>query len=436
MCTRTAALIVLLSIALAHGSGSAQQAPDETLSTCVTQVVHEARSEGAKAYGAPTVDFLLVGEHRAYDYQLPHDGCFGFVAIGHRQVQHLDLTLYAPSGRILSHSSERDAHAYARFCGHAGRKFIVEVRMLDGEGEFHLVPLWNGPPTLRSLRSTINQCMEAGAPRPNPVDVGPEPLGPPLDVQLLTVTRKLATEGYRLENGLLFGGLPERRREGRRIRLEADHCYALAAVGDAYVADIDLRLLAVRETPAVVAMDVTRKRDAIVKVCPDESDTYVLDVRMYSGGGHYVVQSFGLIESKAAAKVGVEGGMRIPYAETVARLRRLGMEAEPLTWGLVKPGEAQEVPLSLAKGNCYAVAAIATQDFAGGDIDMSLLDAHGGFAAGEQGSSPNPLVFQCADEDAVYKAVVRSHGIRRPGRFMLLLGKEAPRKQEPIEVTL
>src|SRR5207249_142424 len=116
--------------------------------------------------------------------------------------------------------------------------------------------------------------MSTGTARPDPVDVGPEPLGPPIDIELSTVTRELESLGYRLEGNVLAGGLPEHRRELRRLSLEAGQCYALAAVGDGDVEDIDLRLLSIAESAALVAADMTRRRDAVVKVCPEHAGAY------------------------------------------------------------------------------------------------------------------------------------------------------------------
>jgi hypothetical protein len=149
---------------------------------------------------------------------------------------------------------------------------------------------------------------------------------------------------------------------------------------------------------------------------------------MYRGGGNYVVQSYRLLEPDHASSVGIEGGTRIPYGETIARLRSIGMNTEALTWGMLRPGDAQAVPLQLSADHCYAVAAIASPDFGGGDLDMSLVDEQGRFAAAEQGPNPHPLVFHCPKRSAVFKAVLRGHDIRRPSRFLLLLGKDMPAK--------
>jgi hypothetical protein len=385
--------------------------------------VNAARDQGARPSGTPIVDFLLSGDHRTYSYSLPQDGCLGFLAVGHRQVQHLGLALYAPSGRVLAHDQARDAHAYARFCGEGGRRFVVEVRMLDGDGEFHLVPLWNAPPALDALESSMASCMHTGDPRPELVDVGPEPLGPPIDVELSAVAKRLGALGYRLEDGLLFGGLPERRREVRRVALDSGRCYALAAVGDGDVEDIDMRLLSVADSASLVAADVTRRRDAVVKVCPEQSGMYVLDVRMYRGSGNYVVQSFGLTEPTQPMPAGVDGATRIPYAEIAAQLVARGMQATPLSWGLLQPETRQSVPVRMRPGQCYALSAVPTSDFAGGDLDMSLVDESGAVRAAEIGPNPNPLLFHCSEQGGLMRAVLEAHQIRRPSRFLLVLGE-------------
>jgi hypothetical protein len=421
---RIKALLVLL--ALVQATRARAESPSQpTLEACTERVANAAREQGARPTSPRVVDFLLSGDLRSYSYSLPERGCLGFLAVGHRQVQHLGLAIYAPSGRLLVQDQARDAHAYARFCGEGGRRLVVEVRMLDGDGEFHLVPLWNAPPTLEALEPVMASCMHTGDPRPELIDVGPEPLGPPIDVELSSVAKRLGALGYKLEGDLLYGGLPERRREVRRVALDGEHCYALAAVGDGDVEDIDLRLLSVSDTASLVAADVTRRRDAVVKVCPERSGTYVLDVRMYRGAGNYVVQSFNLKEPSTPAPPGVDGPTRIPYAEAAAQFEARGMKPAPISWGLLQPEERQSVPLRMQPGRCYAISALATPDFAGGDLDMSLVDEAGRVLAAEIGPNPNPLLFHCSERGGTVRAVLDSHQIRRPARFLLMLGQDA-----------
>jgi hypothetical protein len=395
------------------------------LAGCVEQVMNAARRQGARPSRAPAVDFMLAGDQRSYRFAFPSDGCLGVLAIGHRQVQHLGLTLFAPSGRVLSQAIDKGAYAYARFCGDGGRELVSEVRMLDGQGELHVVPLWNAPASIDALDSVLERCMHTGDPRPDPVDVGPEPLGPPIDVELMSVAKQLGSIGYEIEGGVLFGGLPERRREVRRVVLGGGHCYALAAVGDGDVEDIDMRLLWMAETTALVAADTTRRRDAVVKICPEQDGVYVLDVRMYRGAGRYVVQSFGLLEPATPLPPGVQGGTRIPYTEMLTKVRSRGFELAPLTWGLLQPNTSQTVPIEVSAGQCYAIGAIATPDFVGGDLDLSLVGSDGVLKAAEIGPNPHPLTYYCSEHDGIVRAVLRGLGVRRAARFLVVVGASA-----------
>jgi len=405
---------------------SAPAMGQSSLEACVDRVVNAARSQGARPGAARPVDFLLTGDERSYEYELPEFGCLGFVAVGHRQVLHLGLSLFAPSGADLAHDRGRDAHAYARFCGDAGQRVVVNVRMLDGEGEFYLVPLRNAPSELDALEGIMAACMSTGTARPDLVDVGPEPSGPSLELGLLAVARELVPLGYELQSELISGGLLERRRDLRHFSLQGGRCYALAAVGDGDVEDIDLRLLSLTGAGSLVASDVTRSREAIVKVCPEQGADYALDVRMYRGAGSYVVQSYALNEALGPLPPGVDGNTRIAYTELIAQLGDRGMRPVPVAWGLVEPERTQAVPVKLQAGHCYAIGAVASGDVGSGDLDMSLIDERGRFLAAEIGPNPNPLVYHCPERDMTARAVVQSHQIAHPARFLVLLGEQAP----------
>lgn len=415
----------MLGMAWAAAQASAQE-QGPTLASCVQRVTSAARAQGAKAYGEPVVDFLLSGEQREYAYTLPRDGCFGVLAFGHRQVHRLGLTVYAPSGRVLARDNARDAHAYTQFCGQANRPFVVEVRMLDGEGELHVVPLWNAPPTIDALEPAMRACMHAGTPRPTPMDVGPEPEGPPLEIELASVSSRLEALGYVPVGDALFGELAEQSQQARRILLEGGHCYALAGVGDPAVEDIDLRLLAIKDQPFLVATDTTRRRNAVVKTCPTESTMFVLDVRMFRGGGSYVVQAFGLSESKAHVPDSIGPETRIPYAELTALLAERGMSPEPLAWGMVRPGATHQVPVRLRGGSCYAIGALASSEAYGADLDLSIVDARGSLLAADVGPNAQPVVYDCPEHDETVHAVVRASDLRRPSRFLVVLGRSSP----------
>lgn len=421
-------LLALCSVLAASRPVAAQSAG---LSACIGKVVNAARGQGAKASAQKPVDFLLTGDEKSYDYVLPQAGCLGFLAVGQRNVLHLGLSLFTPGGGPLAQDAGRDAHAYARTCGAGGERVVVNVRMLDGEGEFQLVPLWNAPEELTALEPIMASCTNTGTARPTLVDVGPEPRGPELESSLVSIVRQLGALGYApLTNTSLIGSLAERHRDLRRVSLDAGHCYALAAIGDAEVEDIDLRLVSLQGEGQLLASDTTRSREAIVKVCAEGEGQYALDVRMYRGGGTYLVQGFELPEPAHALPAGVEGESRTAYMELVARLRARGLRAVPIAWGVVGKESTQTLPVSLRPGRCYAVGVIASGDVGSGDLDLTLTDAQGTVLGAELGPSPNPLLYHCTRAEGAARAVVQSHQIRTPARFLLVVGEpeaEAPR---------
>src|SRR6185503_20110846 len=90
------ALWLLLAVSALGPRTAHAEAAQSSLSDCVSRVVNAARKQNAKPSGQPVIDFMLTGDDRSYEYGLPENGCIGFLAVGHRQVQHLGLTLFAP----------------------------------------------------------------------------------------------------------------------------------------------------------------------------------------------------------------------------------------------------------------------------------------------------------------------------------------------------
>jgi hypothetical protein len=218
--------------------------------------------------------------------------------------------------------------------------------------------------------------------------------------------------------------LPEKHRELRRVGLRGGRCYALAAVGDTDVSDLDLRVLPDGGNGPALASDIGRNRDAVVKVCPETSGAYALDVRMYRGAGLYALQSFELSEPAQGAPVGVEGDSRIAYDELVARLRARGLEPVSLGWGVVGQEHAQSMPVPMRPSTCYAVALVASSDVgASGDLDLTLADAKGRVLAADLGPSTHPIVYHCTGDEPRVHALIQSHQLGKPARFLLLLGE-------------
>jgi hypothetical protein len=391
---------------------------DESLAACVGRHISSAQGHGAAIERAPHTDFLLTGDARVFMHRYASSACVTFFAAGTRFTQSVDLNVLSPSGKTLAAGESRVTLPRAQYCGHKGENVFVSVRVTDGQGEVVYGAL-SGP---GSELEDANFCAALGAPRPSPLELGPEPSARSLEDELQALSGDFRELGYSPDGLVAFGALLAGQHEARMLNLEPDRCYALAAVGDADVVDLDLRVFAQGSSPEPIADDTTRRRNAIVKLCTTSRTRYVLDTAVFQGDGAYVVEALKLAEP--ARVPGIEGQARISYAELGTRMLTRGFEAEPVTTGLVSANERLRVPLPVRAGLCYAFAAVAVSDSPRGALDLGVLDEGGRLVALDSGKDDDPLVYHCPAADGVVSVLVRAKNTRGTSRFALVVGRE------------
>jgi hypothetical protein len=401
----------------------AQPAPaavSGALQDCVASAVAKSGAGEVQA-GAQRTIFLLSGDTQVFSQRFVASECVGFVAAGARHAQSLELVIQGADGRPLARSATPSALAYALHCGHPGEVVFATVRMLDGQGEVVYVPLVNAGVRPAAL-DALQQCRALGTPRPAPLEVGPEPAGMPIDQQFEAVGAELAELGYGEERVVAFGTLGPGHHDAQGVVLRSGHCYALIAAGSRDVLDLDMRVFGPQLPLATAGADVSRKRDARIKLCAEGSGRYVIDVSAFQGSGAYAVQAFELAEPPGV--VGITGRSRIAYAELSARMRARGMLAKPLTSGLVKADDVLGIPLSLRRDACYAFGVVASSELDASALQLGLQSEHGELLGLDSRSDDAPLLFHCARRDEQLRAVVRPNQTRSSARFVLLLGSE------------
>ncbi len=410
-------LTLMLSLVTATWAPRTAAAADD-LRACVDRSLARATARGASIERESRADFLLTGDARVYQHRFEREACVGFFAAGTKFTQAVDLTVLAPSGRVLAQAASRTTLPRAQYCARAGEVAFVSVRVSDGQGEVVYGAVSGGGDALEELAT----CAALGAPRPPPLDLGPEPSARSLEEELAALAAEFRDLGYTPDGLVAFGALLSGQHEARMLNLESDRCYALAAVGDADVVDLDLRVFAQGLSAEPVAADTTRRRNAVVKLCTTGQTRYVLDTAVFQGDGAYVVEALRL--SEPARVPGVEGQARISYAELGTRMLARGFEAEPLTTGLVAANERLRVPLPVRAGACYAFAAVAVSDSPRGALDLGVLDERGRLVALDSGKEDDPLVFHCPAADGVVSVLVRAKNPRGTSRFALVVGHE------------
>lgn len=380
-------------LALGRPTAGAAQEP---LTRCLEDAVSQANADGADSLQRQRRGFLLAGDIAKFSYELPASGCAGFLGVARRHGRDLDLRVYDRQGKLLARDQTRNAHPYVRACVTEATTVHVSVTLPDGDGEFVLVSLWHAPEELPGLEEVMASCTHAGQRRPGPIDIGPPPLGPPMGVALYRIRTRLRDLGYRETGQVLAGDLGWRGRDVRRLDLEADTCYAMVAVGDVTVNDIDLRVFGPGERPRLLVSDTTRRREAVAKLCTEGSGTYLLEVRMYDGAGRYALMALAMTPLGTPAPPGVDAATRLGFAELTARITARSFSWSQHTWMMVQPQEEHPIPVKLTGGRCYALAALSPAT--GGALGLSVTDMQGNLIANDMGLLSEPLLYHCPSE--------------------------------------
>jgi hypothetical protein len=421
---RRALITIAWSVFAFHASARVRAEPAAAISgalqSCVSSALALTRGSDIRP-GAEHTVFLLSGDSQIYSQQFRETECVGFVAAGARHAQSVELIVQAADGRPLARSASPTALAYAVHCGHPGEVVFATVRMLDGQGEVVYVPLEHAGARPAALE-TLERCPALGAARPAPIEVGPEPPGRPIDEQFAAISGELGELGYANESIVAYGTVAPGHHDAQGIVLHADRCYALVAVGSRDVLDLDMRVFGPSLPLTSAGVDLSRRRDARVKLCTEAPARYVVDVSAFVGAGAYAVQAYELNEPAPVASI--SGRSRIAYAELAARMRARGMRAHALTSGIVKVDDVLGIPLSFKGGACYAVGVVAGTELDASALQLGLLNEQGELLALDSRADEAPLVFHCASRDESLRAVVRPNQTRNEARFVLLLGEE------------
>ena len=396
----------------------------DSLEPCLERAVSSARKDGMRLARRFPAQFLLAPDSAQFYYNAPEDGCVGFLAVGRRQIQDLGLTLYSDTGEILATGQSQGAYDYARTCVKAGNSVVAHVELQEGSGEVEVLSFLTAPAVLPGLQSAMAECSGVGLPRSPSVDVGPEPIGPPLGQRLIRVEEELKELGYQPLGEAMTGSLSAMRRELRRITLPPHTCMALALVPDGDMGEVDLRLFTSEDEPQLLDRDPALGRPAIVKLCTDDSVDYIADIRTYDDGGRYLFQAFVIVPPPNSTGIaGLRPHTRIAYWETQYRLAHVGMDVVETQWVELPARGEYRAPLTLDFGPCYSVAAFASARHVLDDIDLSLTDSHGNLVANDTGPELIPLVYVCPTTNSHYAAHLRAPELARNTRALLIIAR-------------
>ncbi len=339
--------------------------------------------------GAPQGFVMGPRQDRQYPLNLRRGYCYAFATLGGAGTVETHAAIVDGGGSTLAQDTGAGTDAVVEFCPRADGEYVLRAILADGSGPV-FVAGW-----VRPDRS-------AAAPTTPPVaDATPDIIGPDssagagLDENFRLLQADMQARGYEPYGDTSRGELAEGAQREFQIELEGGKCYAILAVGDNGVRDIDL---IVRDRGGnIVDRDIEADARPVVRVCPESSGTQSIDVRMASGGGEFVYAAYRWPRG-TRGPFGLAGLIWVRTGEVTSLLQVDGYalsEDIMLERGtLRRTGDRRSHTLNLQAGRCYAVVVVGGAGV--NDLDVSI-SAGGTEVAADSSRNAFPDLRFCSD---------------------------------------
>lgn len=352
------------------------------------------RQLGAEGFtrSAPPQGLRLAGsQERLFPLQLAPGQCYAFATLAGPGAEDTDAALVDATGREVVQDIRTDADALVRYCPAQPVRYQLRARLYDGAG-----PVFTA--------AWVQSRGDAG-PQDAPV-IGDSTEGVGLEENFRLLDADMRARGYEAFGETERGALTQGSETDFALELEGGKCYAVLAVGDNGVRDLDLQLVDARSQ--VIDRDIEVDARPVVRVCPERSGAFRMRVRMYRGQGQFVYATYRWPRG-TRGPFGLEGLIYVRLAEVTSLLDVEGyqpdLDVEPGQGRLTAAGQARTHRVRLEPGRCYAVLAVGGDGVA--DLDLRVL-RNGTVKAQDDTHTAFPSVRLCADGSGAYDVALEA----------------------------
>lgn len=322
---------------------------------------------------------------RSYQLSLTAGTCYAFGTFAGPGVTDTDAYIVDGSGNELTSDTSTAADALVRLCAETTGSYELRARMYSGSGAV-FVAGWTQASAQQAPTETVIAAQSTA--------------GAGLEENARLLDADLRARGYESYGETARGQLGASESRDFPISLEGGKCYAVLAVGDSGVRDLDLLLLDPRGRE--IDRDVEQDARPIVRVCPERSGDYAIRVRMANGEGAFVYAPYRWPRG-TRGPFGLAGLMYVRLAEVTSLLGVEGYEPSadimPDQGRLARQGRSATHTLHLPANACFAVLAVGGDGIT--DLDASL--SFGGQpVAADQTRTAFPAVRYCTRQAGDY----------------------------------
>lgn len=341
----------------------------------------QMQQNGFSRVGEPAGLVLQNQDPRDFQLNLQQGTCYAFASLGGPGAVDTDVFLNDASGNRLQADTRRDRDAVIQYCAPATGSYSLQVRMYQGQGPLFTVGYVQGQ------QQQTAQVMESTS-----------TAGASLQENFALLDADMRARGYESYGQQSTGELSEGGDRSFEIQLEGGRCYAILAVGDAAVRDMDLRLL--DGSGREVDRDTAADSRPTVRVCPESSGLYYMQVVMAGGAGQYVYAPYRWPRG-TRGPFGLEGVEWVRLSEVTALLGVEGYAPDagftPGSGRLRSQGQSAQHNVDLAAGQCYAVVVVGGQGV--NDLDVAVSQGNTELASDYGSANAFPSVRHCAQRD-------------------------------------
>ena len=359
---------------------------DPTTQGRLGQLDQQMQQHGFTRVGEPAGLVMSGSEPRDFQLNLQQGQCYAFAALGGPGAQETELALTDSSGQRLSQDTAQGQDAVLQYCAPATGSYSLQVGLAQGQGSLF----------------TVGYVQSAEAQTSQPVISSTSTAHAGLQENFALLDADMRARGYESYGDQNTGQLAQGGEQTYPIQLEGGRCYAILAVGDAGVRDLDLRLVA--PNGSEVDRDVASDARPTVRVCPDRGGNYQMRVQIAAGAGRYVYAPYRWPRG-TQGPFGMEGITWVRMSEVTALLSVEGYAPDPgFTPGegrLRRQGATASHEVELMAGQCYAVVVVGGQGV--NDLDVTLSRAGTQLASDFGSRNAFPSVRHCAQSEGAYR---------------------------------
>lgn len=348
------------------------------------------QQRGFSRVGQPAGLQLDNPEPRDFQLNLQQGTCYAFASLGGPGAVDTDIFLNDDGGRRLQADTARAQDAVIEYCAPATGAYVLQVRMYQGAGSLFTVGYVQGAQQTAQAEPVMASTSTATA---------------SLQENFALLDADMRARGYEAMGQQSNGELAAGGTQDYQVQLEGGRCYAILAVGDNSVQDLDLHLLDQRGRE--VDRDIATDARPTVRVCPTASGTYTMRVEMASGQGAYVYAPYRWPRG-TSGPFGLSGLSWVRMSEVTALLRVEGYEPDPgFTPGqgrLRRQGATGSHQVELYGGQCYAVVVVGGEGV--NDLDVTLSQGNTQLSSDYGSRNAFPSVRHCVPTDGNFSFTI------------------------------